>query len=189
MQPFRTISFTYFGLRLLTGLVVVSLGCSDEDPPVPDSRDQPLPSRSVGTLISDVLRSVSGDSLSEASLPHQAAALRQTAPSEENDTAYWQWYSQTLALTNATTEYRRDQGGAVFLSWTFNGANRPPYVTATSGRLELGVREEDDQLTVTLRAEELMIGRSRLSGMYQAVWRVRRSGRTLSRSTILLVRT
>ena len=169
MKSCYIVPFTRF---LLTMLLVFGFGCSDDDPPLPCSGDQPSSSYSAGDLINYVLRPASDGSPDKASLPYRVATLRQAAPSEENDSVYWQWYDRTLTTTCAVTEYRRNEDGSVFLSWDFSGADCQANPGVTSGQLVLFVREQAHALTVEIRVKEFTTEQYCLTGTYQSVWRI-----------------
>ena len=170
MKSLATILFAYLSQWLLLSLFVLGFGCSDEASPVPYPHGQRASPHLADELAGYVLRLVSGDSLL-TSLPHCAGVLYQTAPAEEDDSAYWQWYSRTLAVPDAITQYHREKDSTVFLSWDFNKTDR----LSTSGRLAFWIREEGPTLTITLRAEALQVQQRYLTGTYHSVWRVYRT--------------
>ena len=174
MRSLCSISIRYC-LPLLITLWVFGLGCSDDNSP-PCSCHQPLTSSlSADQLINYVLKPALDHPSDEETFPQRIAALRQAAPTEENDSAYWQWYYQTLATTCAVTEYRHDKNGAIFLSWDFSGGTCQTDSIVTSGQLTLYAQERGHTLTIEIRTKELTAEQYRLTGLYQSVWRMTHS--------------
>ncbi len=157
MKLLHTISFTR--LLLLVGWLTVSTGCSDDNPLQPHCGTQPTSSlQRANQLLDYVLQPAFADILTEETLPQRAITLLQTAPAGENDSTYWQWYNRTLATTGATTEYRRDDDGSIFLSWNFTATDRQRHQESPSGYLSLSIRERDNRLIAVVTAKAFTVG-------------------------------
>ena len=155
MTPLSTVSPIYLASRLLLVVgIALSIGCVGDHPAPPSTQ-----SEAVVTLIDQVL-----PHLSSHSLPRRMADLLQTAPRDEDDTAYWQWYQRTLATTNATTTYCRDTDHSVSLRWDFDDIRQ--------SRLSLHVYREENKLVVDLSVRALAVRGHYYRGTYRSMWQM-----------------
>lgn len=174
MKLLPTISFIQ--VLGVISLLITSVGCADDKLPQPWVCLPPEPpSHRANQLLDHVLQPAFVDILTGETFPQRAITLLQTAPSGENDSAYWQWYDRTLAATGATTEYRRDDDGAIFLSWNFATTDRQHNQRTFSGYLSLDVRERDNRLIVVVTAKAFTVGQSQWTGTYRSIWNTDRA--------------